>query len=151
MNSVGASSSRSRGHNQLCSISLKVHLACTPLSNVFPSACASVCGATQQPINHLCWHPLTNTPICSISEVSGRRQRQQQTDSVPVITSSPKHGRNKNGSKRNVTAACDTLFFFPPHHVPLIEVVVRVQTQHVPVIQAEGFELPHAGVIRSTG
>lgn len=37
-------------------------------------------------------------------------------------------------------------------HIPLIEVVVRVQTQHVPVIQAKGFELPHRGVVtRSTG
>lgn len=36
-------------------------------------------------------------------------------------------------------------------NIPLVKVVVRVQTQHMPVIQAERFELPHPQLGQSTG
>lgn len=39
----------------------------------------------------------------------------------------------------------------PSLNIPLIKVVVRVQTQHMPVIQAKRFKLPHPQLRQLTG
>lgn len=66
------------------------------------------------------------------------RHKHRHADCTRIIRSSPKH----TGVQEPIRAECDcsTQTFL---NIPLVKVVVRVQTEHMPVIQAKRFELPH--------
>lgn len=125
--------------------SLMVQEAHTPLSNV------SLSQAVRQRADQR-----TTTLFPSISlqlihltfAVFQHRQQRQHADCTRIIRSSPKHVAQ--GVQEPIQAICDcsTQTFL---NIPLVKVVVRVQTEHMPVIQAKRFELPHPRVIHSTG
>lgn len=56
-----------------------------------------------------------------------------------------------NGDNGALARSAEARRSKPHKHIPLIEAAVRVQTQHVPVIQAKRLQLPHPPVKRSTG